>query len=324
MSREKSMINPPDREAMTGCFSTSKETLRFKESSQSIRSETERRLRERVKELNCLYGLSRLVETHDTDLDAICQGLVKLIPASWQFSNITASRIVFRGKLYQTVNFRKTRWIQSAQIMCGEEIVGVLEVVYLEKAAPADEGPFLKEERALINALAEHLSRTSERQEYSMKLHRALRQIQVERDALEETNSALRVVMSRFEEEKRVASEELMLKIERVVMPIVQMLYTVSPPQLEGYLDLLKRSLEEISSPFMNRWSKQCMKLSPTEIVICNMIRSGLTSKEIAKLRHISPVTVARHREHIRRKFGIANTKTNLSTYLQTIELQEN
>ena len=107
-------------------------------------------------------------------------------------------------------------------------------------------------------------------------------------------------------------------------MPILQMLYMESPPHLEAYLDLLKRSLEEISSPFVNRLSKKYIKLSPTEIVICNMIRSGLTSKEIAKLRHISPVTVARHREHIRKKLGIANTKTNLSTYLQAIEVQDN
>jgi DNA-binding CsgD family transcriptional regulator len=323
MSREKKSMKTLRREGTEDASSISNDALRIGDSSQLVSSETERRLRERIKELNCLYGLSRLVETHDTDLDAILQGLVELIPASWQFSEITASRIGFRGKLYQTANFQKTQWIQSAPIMCGKEIAGVLEVVYLEKVTPADEGPFLREERALINALAESLSRNAERIEYSMRLHRALRQIQVERDAMEETNSALRVVMTRFEEEKRVAGRELMLNIERVVMPILQMLYAESSPQLEGYLDLLKRSLEDICSPFVNNMSMQHINLSPTEIVICTMIRNGLTSKEIAKLRHISPVTVARHREHIRRKLGIANEKINLASYLQTIDLQQ-
>ena len=81
MSREKNLIDTLNHEATTDSFSTPKGAHRFKGSSQRIPSETERRLRERVKELNCLYGLSRLVETHDTDLETILQGLVELIPA---------------------------------------------------------------------------------------------------------------------------------------------------------------------------------------------------------------------------------------------------
>ncbi|MBW2455841.1 MAG: helix-turn-helix transcriptional regulator [Deltaproteobacteria bacterium] len=98
------------------------------------------------------------------------------------------------------------------------------------------------------------------------------------------------------------------------------MLEAEIPTNLQGYLKLLKRGIEEITSPFIDRVSAQFMNLSPTEVTICNMIRVGLTNKEIAELRHISPVTVARHREHIRRKLGLTNTKTNLSTYLQTME----
>lgn len=279
----------------------------------------EHRLRERIKELNCLYGLSRLVETHDTDLDAIFQGLVELIPLSWQYTELTACRIVFKGKTYQTDNFRETGWMQSAAILSGNEFAGQLVVAYLEETAPEFEGPFLQEERALIDALAERLRRISERQEQVEQLRRALRQIQMERDALADTNAALRVVMSRFEEERRISGQELFGNIERVVMPILQKLYTESPSHLVGYLDLLKKSLQEISSPSISRLSGPYGALSPTEIIICNMIRSGLSSKEIAQLRHISPVTVARHREHIRKKLGISNTEINLTTYLQKL-----
>ncbi len=263
------------------------------------------------------------MEKHDTNMDAILHGLVELIPSSWQYSELTAARIIYKGKTYQTENFRETVRKQSSEIKNGDEIVGVVEVVYLEETNPEYEGPFLKEERALINGLAERLRRISERQEYSLQLHQALRQIQLERDALAETNAALRVVMSRFEEERRLTGRELSDNIERIVMPILQTLYSESPPQLAGYLDLLKKNLEEISSPFISRLVSQYRALSPTEIVICNMIRHGLNSKEIAQLRHISPVTVARHREHIRRKLGILNTKTNLSTYLQEIEIDD-
>lgn len=291
--------------------------------SKSREEVTERSLRERIKELNCLYGLSRLEEIHDTDLEAILQGLVELIPSSWQYSELTAARITFDGKTYQTANFAETRWRLSADIYKKDTPVGLLEVCYLEVTGSEHDGPFLKEERDLIDALAERLRRISERHEYSRQLHRALRQLQLERDALAETNAALRVVMSRFEEERRATSHELAGNIERVVMPILQTLYSEIPHNLTGYLDLLKKSLREVSSPLISRLTKQYSALSPTEIIICNMIRSGLTSKEIAELRHISPVTVARHREHIRKKLGISNTKTNLTTYLQKIEVDE-
>ncbi|MBN1460158.1 MAG: helix-turn-helix transcriptional regulator, partial [Armatimonadetes bacterium] len=59
--------------------------------------------------------------------------------------------------------------------------------------------------------------------------------------------------------------------------------------------------------------------LTPTEIGICNMIRSGLTSKEIAKMRGVSAATINRHRERIRQKLGLVGSDTNLTSYLQSI-----
>ena len=62
----------------------------------------------------------------------------------------------------------------------------------------------------------------------------------------------------------------------------------------------------------------QYHSLTPSEIKICNMIRNGLRTKEIAELRKVSIATVNRHREHIRRKLGITNNDVNLATYLQS------
>jgi DNA-binding CsgD family transcriptional regulator len=61
------------------------------------------------------------------------------------------------------------------------------------------------------------------------------------------------------------------------------------------------------------------MILTPVEVQTCNMIKNGLSTKEIAKLRGISPATVSRHREHIRKKLGITNKKVNLATYLNVL-----
>jgi len=79
---------------------------------------------------------------------------------------------------------------------------------------------------------------------------------------------------------------------------------------------LIRRNLEEIVEPYASRLSARFASLSPTELLTCNMVKNGLSSKDIARVRRVSVATVSRHREHIRRKLGIANTNTNLVTYL--------
>ena len=58
--------------------------------------------------------------------------------------------------------------------------------------------------------------------------------------------------------------------------------------------------------------------IESTEVNVCNIIKNGMRTKEIAELRGVSVATVNRHREHIRRKLKITNKEVNLSTYLQS------
>ncbi|MFQ5887383.1 MAG: DUF835 domain-containing protein [Candidatus Hydrothermarchaeales archaeon] len=120
-------------------------------------------LSERVKALDCLYGIADLVEKPRILLGEILQGTIDLIPPSWQYPEITCGRIVFEGQEYKTANFNKTDWAQFSDIVMHGDIVGAVEVYYLEEKPAIDEGPFLKEERRLINAIAERLGRIAER-----------------------------------------------------------------------------------------------------------------------------------------------------------------
>jgi PAS domain S-box-containing protein len=120
-------------------------------------------LRERVKELNCLYGISKLIETADLSLPEILQGTAELIPPAWQYPDIACARIVIDDQVCQTEGFRETAWRQSRAIRVHGEPPGRVEVYYLEERPEADEGPFLKEERSLLNAIAERLGRIVER-----------------------------------------------------------------------------------------------------------------------------------------------------------------
>ena len=113
-------------------------------------------LTERVKELNCLYGISKLVETTDY-LEDILQGAVELLPASWQYPDVTCARIKLGKQQFQTANFKKTEWQQVENIIVNGKPFGQVEVHYLEEEPQLDEGPFLKEERHLIHAVAEQL-----------------------------------------------------------------------------------------------------------------------------------------------------------------------
>ena len=90
-------------------------------------------------------------------MDEIIQSVVELIPFSWQYPEITCSRILLEDKEYKTENFKEANWKQSNDIFVHGKLAGVLEIYYLEERLEIDEGPFLKEERNLINALTEEV-----------------------------------------------------------------------------------------------------------------------------------------------------------------------
>lgn len=138
--------------------------------SESELYELNYKLRERVKELNCLYGISRLVEERSTSIDTILQGVVDLLPPSWQYPEVTCARIKVRNRQITTANFQETSWKQSEEVIVNGEKFGVIEVYYLEEKAESDEGPFLKEERDLIHAVAERLGHVIERQSTEQSL----------------------------------------------------------------------------------------------------------------------------------------------------------
>jgi len=142
-------------------------------------------------------------------------------------------------------------------------------------------------------------------------------QLTIERQALQETNIALRTVLSRIEDEKHEVRRDVEANVEKVLMPILNALALRVPKGQRGYVNLLRDNLTDMTSPFVNELSRAYSSLTPTEIRICKMIRDGMRTKEIAQIRGVSPATVNRHREHIRCKLGIANQAINLTTHLQ-------
>lgn len=121
-------------------------------------------LKERVKELSCLYEISRLLRGTHITLNETFQSVVKIIPSAWQYPSITCSRIIYQQETYKSVNFQVTPWSQDASIITFGKKVGSVEVYYLEEKETKFKGLFLEEERHLIDVLGQEISKFIERQ----------------------------------------------------------------------------------------------------------------------------------------------------------------
>ena len=141
---------------VTGFRGIGQDVTETRRATENLRKRTHE-LGERVKELNCLYGISHLIEQPDISLEEILQGTVDLIPPSWQHPEITCAQVVLEDKEFKTGNFRETKWLQAGDISVHKKRIGHVQVYYLEEKAESDEGPFLKEERHLINVISERL-----------------------------------------------------------------------------------------------------------------------------------------------------------------------
>jgi PAS domain S-box-containing protein len=115
-----------------------------------------------VRELDCLYGISHLREREDASLEEMFQKAVELLPPSWRYSEVACARISLRERKWETENFQETTWRQHADIFVHGELSGAVDVYYLEERPDMDEGPFLREERDLLYAVAERMGRIVE------------------------------------------------------------------------------------------------------------------------------------------------------------------
>ncbi|MCK5266507.1 MAG: PAS domain S-box protein, partial [Candidatus Thorarchaeota archaeon] len=135
----------------------------------TVRKETEEKLEkrthellERIKEINCLYYASDILKNTDTPLEEAINELIEIIPAAYQYPDITSVRVSLDNE-YTSQNFAESIWMQSADIISSDSVRGTIEVYYSASKPELDEGPFLIEERDLINTLANQIGEFIER-----------------------------------------------------------------------------------------------------------------------------------------------------------------
>ena len=116
-------------------------------------------LQERAKELNCLYRVEEVLARTEQPTDELLRNVVTTLPSGWQFPDICQARLTVGEKIYETSDFQPTPWAQDAPLQIQGEEVGRIEVSYREAMPAADEGPFLAQERKLLDTVAEKVGR---------------------------------------------------------------------------------------------------------------------------------------------------------------------
>lgn len=273
-------------------------------------------LNERIKELKCIYKFVELIDASQ-DICKILQGVVEILPLAMQYPEISCARIFYGQEIYHSENFKSTPWTHWADLKIFSEKKGRVEVCYLQNFSQVNKELFLGGEKILINSIGVKLSKIIENIINQKKLYE-------ERKALQDANIALYDSLVQSQRERKNLGRYIRAKIEKTIMPVFSALEVELNPLQINYLNILKKNLSEIVSPISADGHSNYNKLSPAEILICNMIKQGLSTKEISTLRHISPATVNRQRESIRRKLGLTNCKVNLASYLGEIGKEEN
>lgn len=178
--------------------------------------------------------------------------------------------------------------------------------------------PFRGREASKVIVTHENITQIIEIQEALEKKEVELRS---ERERLEETNIALRVLLRQRDEDKKRIEQTIYVNVDRLVLPYVeQLLQGRLSDKQKTLTEVIDTNLRDIVSPFLRSLTTLHTMLTPQEIEVANMVRSGRSSKEIAEVLGISVSGVDFHRKKLRQKLGLTNSSKNLRSYLLMLE----
>jgi PAS domain S-box-containing protein len=193
---------------LVGVNSISRNLTDLKRNEQALKQLTHH-LQERIKELNCLYEISRIRERHDYSLDEILQEIVEIIPAALQYPEIGCARIKFDSYAHHTANFRAAPAMITRDVLVNGEPVCRLEVGYLQEKEDWKDQPFVEEEQMLIGVIAERVGNIIEREWAEIEMRNYREEIET---LLQNRTAELAASEQRLEEQTRdriKAEEEL-------------------------------------------------------------------------------------------------------------------
>ena len=135
-------------------------------------------LQERVKELTCLLRMADIAGKPGISMEAILQQTTGLLVSAWQYPEVASARVVLDGQTYAAAGFRESPDGQRSDVLVRGVKRGFVEVIYVEPRPERDEGPFLREERNLIDAVAQQVGLIVERKQAELDRAQLQNQLQ--------------------------------------------------------------------------------------------------------------------------------------------------
>ena len=196
-----------------------------------------------------------------------------------------------------------------------DEVIGVVAVQsYL------DTNLYNKKDLQVLSAVSDQMAIVIERKRAEEALIKKDKELESRANKLEEMNTALNVLLDKRNEDKITLQEQVVTNVKKLAFPYVEKLRKSNlNNEQKIYAELIESSLDEIISPFSHQLSSPLIGLTSTEIKIADLVKRGKTTKEIAAFANLSPKTIERHRENIRKKINIKNKKINLQSYLSSL-----
>ena len=153
---------------------------------------------------------------------------------------------------------------------------------------------------------------------------RAEADLKVKSRRLEETNTALKILLQQRNEQTEELKKNIVFNVDKLIMPYIDELESfLVKPRNRAYVEAIKENLKEIITPYIRTLSTEYANLTPKQLTVINLIRQGKTTKEIAETLCVSKAAVDFHRHNIRRKLNLTKKKVNLRSFLDLMEQQE-
>ena len=172
----------------------------------------------------------------------------------------------------------------------------------------------------ILTANKELKKEIEERKHAEQALKEREKELEIKTINLEETNTAMKVLLRRRDKDKIELEEKVLRNVNELIAPFLVKLKNsrLDPKQL-AYMNILESNLNDIISPFLHKLSSKYLNFTPAEIQIANLVKEGKTTKEIAELLNSSRRAIEFHRNNLRNKLGLKNKKANLRSYLLSL-----
>ncbi len=139
--------------------------------------------------------------------------------------------------------------------------------------------------------------------------------------ALEQTNTALEVLLKHREKDLNEVEEKIVNNVKELILPYVEKMKARPLPfDTASYVEIIERHAREIISPFLMKMQARCSHMTPREIQIAALVKDGKTTKDISDILGLSHETVHVYRKRIRKKLQLKHKNENLRSHLLSLE----